>query len=255
MFCSSCGTANADGATTCRICGELLTQQPSNKSSERLPERWWRANAKWLLLAGVAAFAISGFAAYYYRHRAAQEFEVTGELLYKHENKVRPVAAAYIEVFQDKGRTSDKKYRLLLWRQTLLRMADPQRYNPRDDSDFTELDLVPPSEIYSWSSWEIERLKGCSHAGQLFSEALRSRIPIATAHTDSNGHFCLKLRRGKYFVNANAQVPNFFRLEHDPGHRPDTSTPVPGAAFWSIPVTVRGNMKVVSAEPACSPAQ
>jgi hypothetical protein len=68
-----------------------------------------------------------------------------------------------------------------------------------------------------------------------------------------SGHFWLKLRRGEYFITSQTEVPSFWRLEHDPIHAPDKSEPVTGNAFWNEPVTVTGNMKVVSADPSCSP--
>lgn len=240
MFCSSCGTANAETETVCLACGASLPRKP----------HWMKW---WLLLAVFTAFAAVVFAIYNYR--STQEFEITGELLYKNEQSdvpdVRPVAGARIEVFEAKGTRSDwRKYQLLLWRQGRLRMG---RYHTGDDTTFAALDFVPLSKIDSWSWWEIERLKSCRWAGQVFRGALRSEIPIMTTYTNMSGHFWLKLRRGKYFVTADAEVPSFFRLENDPVHSPDTSTPVTGGAFWLIEITVTGNMKVVSAEASCSP--
>jgi hypothetical protein len=208
----------------------------------------------WLLLAAFSGFAAAGFAMYYYR--ATQEFEITGELLYKNEEgdlpDVRPVAGARIEVFEDKGKgLLSSRYSLLLMRRTELEIG-PGVDDSKVDIMLSPLKLAPLSRM-NWGWWEGERLRNCGWASQLFKESQQTPAVYATTNTNVSGHFWLKLKRGKYFITAESQVPSFWRLEDDPIHRPDTSAPVTGSAFWRIPVTVTGNTKVVSAEPDCSP--
>jgi hypothetical protein len=208
-----------------------------------------------LLLAALAGFAVVGFAMYYYR--ATQEFEITGELLYKNEEgdvpDVRPVAGARIEVLEDKGKgfSPNNRYGLLLMRRSELEIG-PEDYDSKVDTMLSPLKLAPLSRM-NWGWWEGERLRNCEWASQLFKESQQTPAVYATTSTNVSGHFWLKLKRGKYFITSESQVPSFWRLEDDPIHRPDTSAPVTGRAFWSIPVTITGNTKVVSAEPDCSP--
>ena len=101
MFCSSCGSANADSATTCRVCGESLTQR-SDKTVDTATKSLRVGKARWIGLSVITLLAATGlgFAVYYYR--ASQEFEITGELLYKQppyagsDTKVSPVAGARV---------------------------------------------------------------------------------------------------------------------------------------------------------------
>ncbi len=250
MFCSSCGTPNEDGATSCRICREPLTQQSLTKTAETTSNRGID-KARWLwLLVIVALLATTGLVVLYYR--ASQEFEVTGEVLYKNETRVRPVAGARVRVYEDKGKTfaQNNRYSLVLERQFYLSMSP--KSDPKRDIELAPLNLAPLSEM-DWTWWEIERLHNCSWAGRVFKEALQPPAVVATTSTDMSGRFWLKLRRGKYSITAEGEVPAFWRIEDDPVHSDDTSRPVTGDAFWRIPVTVTGSMKVVSAHPDCSP--
>ena len=263
MFCSSCGTANADGATTCRVCGEPLTQQRPSRTPEATLRKWGSENAKWLWLAVVALLAAASSAVYYYR--ASQEFEVTGEVLYKNEMRVRPVAGAFIQVLQERGSSTspdarnaelsllrNNRYALLLMRQYSLNLNHPGLYDSARDVELAALRLAPLSKM-DWTWWESERLRNCRWAAQVFSESLQSPLLVATTSTDMNGRFWLKLKRGRYFITAESEVPSFLRIQEGPFGTADPAQPVTGGAFWNIPVTVTGNMKVISAEAGCSP--
>jgi hypothetical protein len=198
----------------------------------------------------VAVLATTGFAAYY--DRTSQEFEVTGEVLYKNETRVRPVAGARVQVYEDEGKPfpRNNRFSMVIEREIYLWMSP--KSDPKRDIELAPLNLAPLSEM-DWAWWEIERLHNCSWAGRVFNEALQSPAVVATTSTDMSGRFWLKLRRGKYFITAEGEVPTFWRIEDDPVHSADTSRPVTGDAFWSIPVAVTGSMKVVSADPSCSP--
>lgn len=258
MFCSSCGTPNEDGATACRVCGESLVRPPHWKKWIAAVGTWTRKKATWLLVGECALLAAVGLAIYFYR--ASQEFEITGELLYKNENRmVRPVGGARIEVFENKKRGSSRpsKYLLLLKRQFYLNLP-PEYYDPKADAQLAPLQgvLFPPlSKVQlDWSYWESQRVGNCGSAQRFFEEDQGGpSVIVTTTYTNTGGLFWLKLKRGKYFITAQGDVPSFFRLKDDLTHQPDTSTPLNGDAFWSVPVTVRGTMKVVSAEPICSP--
>jgi hypothetical protein len=254
MFCSACGTPNADDATSCRICGEALAKRGRVENNPKIMGklRSIRWKTVWVFCALVALLAATGFGLYFYR--STQEFEVTGQLLYKVETHVRPVAGAQIQVFEDKGAGIPLKsrYQLVLDKQFELVMWSPESYDSKKDAEFARLNL-PPLSGMDWTWWEIERLHNCSWAGLLFNEGLEPPQAVATTSTDMNGRFWLRLKRGKYFITAQSDVPSFWRLEHDPMHQSDTSQPVGGNAFWNIPVTVSGNLKLVSADPACSP--
>ncbi|HTQ61132.1 MAG TPA: zinc ribbon domain-containing protein [Candidatus Solibacter sp.] len=254
MFCSACGTANTDTAKACRVCGEPLAREDHWKKWVTAVRKWADKRAKLLLLVLWVLFASAVPAIHFYG--ASQEFEITGELLYKLEEAdtpdVRPVAGARIEVFEDKGKGFlNSRYSLLLVRRSELEMG-PGVYDSKVDIMLSPLKLAPLSRM-NWGWWEGERLRNCGWASQLFKESQQTPAVYATTNTNVSGHFWLKLKRGKYFITAESQVPSFWRLEDDPIHRPDTSAPVTGSAFWCIPVTVTGNTKVVSAEPECSP--
>ena len=250
MFCSSCGTPNEDGTASCRMCGESMVQGRTGNKTIAPLRKWLSEKAKWLSLVIVVLLAAGSFAVYYYR--ASEEFEVTGELLYKNELRARPIIGAQIRVFERRGKglSPNSRYQLLLSRQSQLRLW-PEGYNTQNDVEFAPLGLDPLSKM-DWTWWEGQRLFSCGHSEQLFREGLRYPAVIASTSTDMNGHFWLKLKRGQYFITAESQVPSFWRLE-DPMHPIDTSRPVEGTAFWSIAVAVTGNLKVVSADPDCSP--
>ena len=260
MFCSSCGTANADGAATCRICGEPLSLRPRGGLGD-----WAIKNAKWLWMPVVGLLAGIGVSLYYLR--AGQEFEVTGELLYKNERKVSPVRGAQVRVYEDRGKSLlfDSKaqssqgrqlprlsqYWLLQDREFELRLSSPATYDSKHDAELAPLGLAALSKM-DWTWWEIERLHNCSWAERKFTESLQGPFLVASTSTDMSGHFWLKLRKGRYYVTAESEVPSFWRIENDPLHS-DISQPADGDAFWSIPITVTGTMKVVSADPDCNP--
>jgi hypothetical protein len=232
-----------------------LTPQSPSKTTETTPRNWGTEKAPWLRLLWLPVIAVllavTGFAVHYYR--ATQEFDVTGEVLYKNETKVRPVEGTRVLVYEDKGKPfpRNNRYSLLMEREVYLWMS-PEIRDPTKDIDLVPLNLAPLTKM-DWTWWEIERLHNCSWAGRLFKEALQSPAVVATTSTDMSGRFWLKLRRGKYFITAEGEVPTFWRIEDDPGHPDDTSRPVTGDAFWRISVTVTGTMKVVSADPSCSP--
>ncbi len=253
MFCSSCGTPNEEGATSCRICREPLTQQSPSKTTGTTPRNWGIGKARWLWLPVIAALlAATGFAVHYYR--ASQEFEVTGQLLYKSESHVRTVGGARIQVYEDKGKSFPPKnrYSLLLMRQFELNIMGPESYDSKWDAELAPLNLEPLAKM-DWTWWESQRLRNCMWAGQVFTESLRHRAVVATTSTDLNGRFWLRLRRGKYFITAENEVPNYWRSGHNPFDSSYTEDATAGHAFWDIPVAVTGNVKVVSADPACSP--
>ncbi len=207
-------------------------------------------NAKWFWASAMVLVAGLGLVLYY--HRTSQTFEVTGEVLYKSETQVLPVAGARVEVFEDKVGTisSSSRYRLLLKRQLELKMS-PEIRDPKLDVEFAALNLAPLGKM-DWRWWETERLWSCRYASQFFVEGIGYPPLLARTSTDSGGHFWLELKRGRYFITAESEVPSFWRLE-EAIHSSDTSAPVDGNAFWAIPVTVQGNAKVVSVEPDCSP--
>lgn len=256
MFCTSCGTPNEDGATACRVCGEALVRQSSWKWLTSF-RKWAKKTATWIVLA-VFAFSVSlGFAIYFYR--ASQEFEVTGDLLYNNEGDVRPVAGASIQVFEDTRRkpSPNSKYFLLLHRQLYLQLS-PRFYDSAHDAELAPLErdqvgvILPRLSKLDWPQWESQRVGNCGFAQHFFEEDEGGpEAIVATTSTNMSGHFWLKLKRGKYFITGRSEVPSFFRLEDN--LTPDTSAPLTGNAFWSIPITLKGNTKVVSADPICSP--
>lgn len=249
MFCSACGTPNEDGAISCRVCREPLVQH-TDKTVDSTPEKWMAKKANWLWPPTVIVLAALGFAVYY--NRASQEFDVSGQLLYKNDSHVRPVAGARIQVFEDKGAgiPPDSRYQLFLTRQLELQMF-PEIRDPKLDTRFLTLGLSPLGKM-DWGWWETERLWGCRYAAQFFAERVGNQVTQLRTSSDSTGHFWLKLKRGKYFITAESEVPSFWRSE-ERMHSSDISAPVTGDAFWAIPVTVTGKAKVVSSEPDCSP--
>ncbi len=251
MFCGSCGTANADGTTTCRVCGESLIQKHSTSGLRQ----WAAKNARWLWIPVMGLLAATGIGVYYYR--ASQEFEITGELLYKNARRVNPVRGARVSVYEDKEKSFlllrglPSKYKLLRDRQFYLQLG-PATYDPKHDFELAPLGLAALSRM-NWTWWEVERLHNCSWAEAKFAEALQVPRLLANTSTDMSGHFWLKLRRGRYLVTAESEVPSFMRIENDPVNSDDTSQPADGNAFWNVPITVTGTMRLVLADPDCDP--
>ncbi len=216
MFCKSCGTPNTDTATACRVCGESLTRKPNWMQWLTALRKGATKGTRWLVLVACVLSGAVGFAIYYYR--ATQEFEITGELLYKNENDVRPVAGAYVQVFEDarKARAQNGKYLLLLERQLYLSFS-PESYSPTHDAELTPLALNPLSKIRTdWFDWESERLSNCMYAERLFREELKNSLPVATTSTNRSGHFWLKLRRGRYIITTMNGVPSYRHLGSEP---------------------------------------
>ena len=205
-----------------------------------------------LWITAIPVVALIVFAGYYYRN--AQEFEVTGQVLYRNAIGIQPVRGAHVEVYDNRQQPKSvrSRYSLLLLRQFELRLS-PEYYTPNRDNELSALRLAPLSKM-SWSQWESERLRNCSWATQVFLENLVSPMRVvATTSTDMDGRFWLKLKRGKYFITVASYVPTFWRVEHDPVHSADTSERVDGNVFWNMPVSVSGDVKIVSAEPDCDP--
>ncbi len=137
----------------------------------------------------------------------------------------------------------------------------PRSYDSAHDAEFAPLERDRVGIMFQrlsklkldWPQWEAERVGNCGFAQHFFEEDKGGpEAIVATTSTNMSGHFWLKLKRGKFFITGQSEVPSFFRLE-DSLLTPDTSAPLTGHAFWSIPITVTGNTKVVSADPICSP--
>lgn len=199
--------------------------------------------------------ALIAFAAYYY-YWSTQQFEVTGQVLFKNALGVQPVRGANVEVYDAsvKPHLGVTRYALLLVRQSDLQM-DPDSFKNGQGRE-SEKKLIPlnlaPLSAMNWTWWEVQRLRNCSYAAQVFQETLVNPAIIASTSTDMDGRYWLNLKRGKYFITVDSEVPTFFRL-NDPALSADTADTVDGHAFWNVPVSVSGNMKLVSAKPDCDP--
>ncbi|SRR5258707_1364958 len=259
MFCSACGTANEDEATSCRFCGEALIQKRAENLPKTTSRKWASKRLLWFSLPVAAMLVLGGIAVYYYR--ANREFEIIGELLYRNEKGVHAIAGATVDVLHEKSASISRvanssganiRYPQLLDRELSLKLNYPGFYDASKDTRFAKLQLAPLSKM-DWTWWEIERLQSCYWGPQLFAEALNSPVSVATTSTDTSGHFWLKLKPGTYIITAESEVPSFWRDREGPVHSADTSQPVAGRAFWSVPITVTGNMRVVTADADCSP--
>jgi len=196
MFCSACGTPNVDDATSCRVCGEAFAKQRRANNGVTIVGELQFLNRKVVLgLCGIVALLVAaGFGLYFYR--STQEFNVTGQLLYKSESHMRTVGGARIQVYEDKGKSFPPKnrYSLLLMRQFELNIMGPESYDSKWDAELAPLNLEPLAKM-DWTWWESQRLRNCMWAGQVFTESLRRPAVVATTSTDLNGRFWLRLRR------------------------------------------------------------
>ena len=251
MFCSSCGTPNEDNATSCRVCREQLIQNLPLKQTVPHPNALLLSRT-WVWLALVATLALSGFG--FYHHWTTEEFEITGQLLFKNESKVTPIPGAHIRAFRKPRNASllHSRYSLLTMRQFELLVSRPGMYDKKVDAELAPLNLAPLS-VMDWTWWEVQRLHNCMYAESLFSESLRNPPEVADTSTDTTGHFWLRIQRGEYFITAESEVPSSWRVEGDLLATSDTSQGLTGDAFWIIPIRVSGNMKVIAAEPDCRP--
>ncbi len=207
-------------------------------------------------IVAVAALILAGVGIYYYRakiieDRANQEFVVTGEILHKNGTKVQPVAGADITIFapsfeREAFERESSYWRilpLLLQRQLILQDWQPGFAGlAEEDARFAVLHLSPLTKMDRiW--WNDERLINCSFGARRFRESFRY---VTSTSADMKGDFWVKLKRGSYIIFAESEV----RTSIDYGGRTQSAK---GWAFWDIPITVTGDMKVVSASASCSP--
>jgi hypothetical protein len=194
---------------------------------------------------------LAGVGIYYYRakmndERANQEFVVTGEILHKNGTKVQPVAGADITIYAHAFEREGSYLRILPLvreRQLILHLWHPGSPGLAEkDARFAVLQLSPLAKMDRiW--WNDESLINCSFGARRFWESFRY---VTSTSADMKGDFWVKLKRGSYIIFAESEV----QTSIDYGGRTQSAT---GWAFWDIPITVTGDMKVVSASASCSP--
>src|SRR5207249_4710589 len=141
----------------------------------------------------IPLLAVVGFAAYFYW--STQQFEVTGQVLYRNPIGVGPARGARVEVYnaKQKPHSGATRYSLLLLRQMDLHMSPDNYPRPQNqESQFTPLKLAPLGAM-NWTWWEVERLNSCFYAAQVFRETLQKPEAIATTSTDMDGRYWLNL--------------------------------------------------------------